>query len=220
MSSKNYDSLLTTADPEVPGQKFFCVSFLEPKDHSLVKLHEKFLAKKFLQFFVGEHKKSAELVMSNPEKKPTDFMKQFLEPTQKGVSELYDSFVETNGLELEKEFCDTHNPHNHNFERGLKVRGSYATIEEASERAKEMYELDGKVFDTYVCSVGHWAPFAPKAGCDMDYYDDKLNDIIKFAKTEKYKKTIEHEMRLREEAEAERRLREEMMAELEEEKKE
>ena len=65
---------------------------------------------------------------------------------------------------------------------GIKIRGVFATIEEASEHAKKLQSID-KYFNVFVGEVGKWLPYDPsptsdKAG-DPEYAQDQLNNLMK-----------------------------------------
>ena len=64
--------------------------------------------------------------------------------------------------------------------RGLKVRGSYQTQEEAELRCKLLREVD-PAHDVYVGPVGMWMPWEPdsyKTG-RVEYMEEELNHLMK-----------------------------------------
>jgi hypothetical protein len=63
---------------------------------------------------------------------------------------------------------------------GFKNRGSFATLEEATARAKQMEIMDPD-FDIYVGQVGLWLPWHPDPNdiIDVMHDDERLNEIVK-----------------------------------------
>jgi myosin heavy subunit len=66
--------------------------------------------------------------------------------------------------------------------RGLKVRGVYETYEEATERAKNLRDVD-KHFHVFVGEVGKWLPWDPEPDSkqvkDAEYAETELNNLMK-----------------------------------------
>ena len=63
--------------------------------------------------------------------------------------------------------------------RGLKIRGVYATYEEACERAKDLRSKD-IYHDVYVGEVGKWLPWDNKEKVEEeDYAEKELNTLMK-----------------------------------------
>merc|ERR1712166_998503 len=65
---------------------------------------------------------------------------------------------------------------------GIKIRGVFSTIEQASEHAKTLQNID-KHFNVFVGEVGKWLPYDPaptsdKAG-NPEYAQDQLNNLMK-----------------------------------------
>ena len=75
--------------------------------------------------------------------------------------------------------------------RGVKIRGTYNTYEEAVEYTKSLRDLDPS-FDIYIGTVGDWLPFDDSNKTeDQNYANEELNKIMheynnqqKLAKTE------------------------------------
>jgi len=94
------------------------------------------------------------------------------------IKESYDDFMFSNGKRLEEDF------HSKNgFQtsvRGLKVRGSYSSQEEASARAKKLQRND-PIHNIYVATVGKWLAWDPKPHdvADQEYAEDELNSLMK-----------------------------------------
>jgi DNA repair exonuclease SbcCD ATPase subunit len=71
--------------------------------------------------------------------------------------------------------------------RGLKIRGSYNTYEEAKKRAEQLQKMDPD-FHVFVGEVGKWLPWDPDPNSVEDnvYREKELNDLMK-----EYKKNRE-----------------------------
>jgi hypothetical protein len=100
------------------------------------------------------------------------------EITSTTIKESYDDFMFTNTKKLEDDFFSKNN-----FQttvRGLKVRGSYSTQEEASARAKKLQRND-PIHNIYVATVGKWLAWDPKPHevAEQEYAEDELNTLMK-----------------------------------------
>lgn len=71
--------------------------------------------------------------------------------------------------------------------RGLKIRGSYNTYEEAKKRAEQLQKIDPD-FHVFVGEVGKWLPWDPDPNSVEDnvYREKELNDLMR-----EYKKNRE-----------------------------
>lgn len=79
--------------------------------------------------------------------------------------------------------------------RGLKIRGVYATKEEADKQAKHLQEID-QYFHVFVGEVGKWLPWDPDPNSveDQQYQNEELNDLMKGYKDNLEKsKTMQHQ---------------------------
>jgi hypothetical protein len=100
------------------------------------------------------------------------------ELTQTKIKEKYDDFIYTQGKRLEEEF------HKRNsFQttiRGLKVRGSYPTQDEANARAKKLQRND-PIHNIFVAEVGKWLAWDPNPHevTSQEYANDQLNNLMK-----------------------------------------
>jgi hypothetical protein len=63
---------------------------------------------------------------------------------------------------------------------GIKIRGSYASYEEAQKRAKFLQTVD-TLHNVFIGEVGKWLPFDDNAdkACETSYAEDKLNNLMK-----------------------------------------
>jgi len=187
-SNPKYVDLLEEDKP-IAGQKFVCVSFCSPekilKEKELF-FFEEFLKKwefnksmeKFVQFinFVSYKYNISFEDVSNDFK---DFVKEEKEMLSKiNMHDDYKTFLDNNEDEMQKQFDI-----NHNFQtstRGLKVRGSYPTQEEAELRCKMLREIDPN-HDVFVGPIGMWMPWDPEAYKTgrVEYMEEELNQLMK-----------------------------------------
>jgi hypothetical protein len=103
------------------------------------------------------------------------------------IQEDYDTFLFKNGKRLEDEFFKLNEFRT--TVRGLKVRGSYDTYDEAAHRAKSLQKLDPS-FNVFVGQVGFWLPWDPKPSdvANQEYAEDQLNTLMKSYKENEVKK--------------------------------
>jgi hypothetical protein len=179
---------LLEEDKPISGQKFVCVSFVSPENilkQKNIYLFEEFLKKwefnksmeKFIQFlnFVSYKYNISFDDVSNDFK---EFVKEEKDSLAKSsMEDDYKTFLDNNESELEKEF----NRQN-NFQtstRGLKIRGSYGTMEEAELRCKMLREVDPH-HDIMVGPVGMWMPWEPEAYKTgrVEYMEEELNQLM------------------------------------------
>ena len=100
------------------------------------------------------------------------------ELNQTKIKEDYENFMYMNGKKLEDDFHAAND-----FQttvRGLKIRGSYGSQEEASARAKKLQKSDG-VHNIFVGEVGRWLPWDPSPNNvqEQEYAEDQLNTLMK-----------------------------------------
>ena len=93
------------------------------------------------------------------------------------VNEEYKNFLDVNEERLDDEFNTSYD-----FQtavRGLKIRGTYSTQEEAELRCKLLREVDPN-HNVYVGPVGMWMPWEPEAYKTgrVEYLEDELNQLM------------------------------------------
>ena len=186
-SNPKYVDLLEEDKP-IAGQKFVCVSFVSPdkilkqkemyffeeflKKWELNKSMEKFV--QFLNFVSYKYK----LNFDDVTKDFQDFIKDERETIAKSSFEdEYKTFLDNSEEELEKNFGIKYN-----FQtctRGLKVRGTYSSLEEAELRCKMLREVDPS-HDVFVGPVGLWMPWDPEAYKTgrVEYLEEELNQLM------------------------------------------
>ena len=100
------------------------------------------------------------------------------EITATTIKESYDDYMFANEKKLEDDFFAKNN-----FQtsmRGLKVRGSYSTQEEAAARAKKLQRND-PIHNIYVAEVGKWLAWDPNPHNvkEQEYQEEELNSLMK-----------------------------------------
>jgi hypothetical protein len=181
---------LLDEDVGIAGQKFSCVSFLSPenvlkkrelyifnefvKTWDLTKSTEKFSG--FLNYISFKYSLNTDNVVA-------DF-KDFVEEEGKNIKE------QSEGTEDDfKNFKDKHEDRlnatflkNNDFQtnvRGLKIRGSFSTQEEAEMNCKKIRERDPN-HDIFVAPVGVWLPWDPNAykTGKVEHLEPELNKLM------------------------------------------
>jgi hypothetical protein len=187
MNNPKYVDLLEEDKP-IAGQKFVCVSFVSPENilkQKNIFFFEEFLKKwefnksmeKFVQFlnFISYKYNISFDDVSNDFK---DFVKEEKETLAKtSMEDDFKTFIDNNETDLEKEFGRVHNFQTST--RGLKIRGSYPTMEEAELRCKMLREIDPN-HDIMVGPVGMWMPWEPEAYKTgrVEYMEEELNQLM------------------------------------------
>ena len=97
--------------------------------------------------------------------------------TDNHVSDEYKNFLDANEDRLNDEFNKEYNFQTST--RGLKIRGTYSTQEEAELRCKLLREVDPN-HNVYVGPVGMWMPWEPEAYKTgrVEYLEDELNQLM------------------------------------------
>jgi hypothetical protein len=186
VNSKYVD--LLEEDKPISGQKFVCVSFCSPDKilkEKQIFYFEEFLKKwdfnksmeKFVQFlnFTSFKYNISFDDLSNDFK---DFVKEERDSLVKSsMDDEFKTYIDNNEEELQKQFDIAHNFQTNT--RGLKIRGSYPTQEEAELRCKMLREIDPN-HDVYVGPIGMWMPWDPEAYKTgrVEYMEEELNQLM------------------------------------------
>ncbi len=175
-------------DKAVAGQKFCCLSFISPE--SIIKDKKEFMFNnflnnwelnkslekftQFLSFIAYKHKVSFEALQSDLQ----EFCKEEKDKLfNTSLNDEFKTFLDNNEERLSSEFDETNN-----FQtsvRGVKVRGSYPSLQEAQLRAEALRAADSS-HDVYVGEVGLWMPFHPEAYKTgrVEYMESELNQLM------------------------------------------
>jgi hypothetical protein len=179
---------LLEEDKPIGGQKFVCVSFCSPekilKDKNIY-FFEQFLKQwnynksmeHFVQFlnFVSYKYNILFDDLSNDFK---DFVKEEKDNLDKiNINDEFKTYLDKNEELLQKNFDIDHKFQTNT--RGIKVRGSYPSQEEAELRCRMLREID-PTHDVYVGPVGLWMPWDPEAYKTgrVEYMEDELNHLM------------------------------------------
>ena len=198
---KNDPKYVDLLDEDIPvsGQKFVCLSFISPE--KILKQKEEFYFSQFLkQYDLSKSlEKFTQFINFVSFKYKLDFdklskdLKEFTEEEKDNLykttlSDEYKNYVDNHEDSLETKFNELHNFQTST--RGLKVRGSYPSQQEAELRCKMLREMDPN-HDVFVGPVGMWVPWDPepyKTG-KVEYLEEELNQLMsEKAKNEKHAK--------------------------------
>jgi len=194
-------------DKPIAGQKFACISFISPE--KIIQQKELFYFNEFLKQW--DMSKSLEKYnqffnfisykYSLNFDDLTKDLKDFCESERSGLFQTtlddeFKTYLDSNETRLDEAFNETYS-----FQtsiRGIKIRGSYPSQQEAELRCKMLREIDPN-HDVYVGPIGLWMPFHPesyKTG-RVDYMEPELNQLMheKIKNEEKAKNEFEKRVR-------------------------
>ena len=179
---------LLDEDRPIASQKFTCISFISPenilKDKNLYYFKE-FIKNReqtkeierftqYLNFLSMKYNLKFDDLMDN--------FKQFLTSQKDKINDStihddYKNFVDEHDERLQNEF-NIANDFQTNV-RGIKVRGSFPTMEEAEMRCKMLREVD-PYHNVFVGPVGIWMPWEPEAYKTgrVEYLEEELNKLM------------------------------------------
>ena len=199
---------LLDEDKPIAGQKFACVSFIAPE--KLLKQKHLFFFQEFLKHwdFTKSVKKFTQFInfisfkySMNFDKLMEDF-EEFTtsekeELTYSKISDDWKNFLDAKEDDLEKIFNEQVEFQTNT--RGVKIRGSFPTQQEAELRAKLLREVDPH-HDIGICPVGLWVPINPEAYKTgrVEYLEEELNQLMQEKKTNEQKAKQQFEKRIRE----------------------
>jgi hypothetical protein len=187
-SKPNYVDLLEEDKP-ISGQKFVCMSFISPekilkqkdafffqeflKRWDFNKSMEKFV--QFLNFISYKYNLTFEDVTTDFNEFITDEKENLIKDSN--FENDYKTFVDKCEEDLEASFNKMHKFQTST--RGVKIRGSYSTQEEAELRCKLLREVDPN-HDILVGPIGVWMPWDPEAykTGKVEYLEEELNQLM------------------------------------------
>ena len=199
---------LLDEDKPLAGQTYVCLSFLSPE--SILKKKEHFFFENYLKQF--DFRKSMDkytqflhflsykynLNFDNI----TNDLKEFVEEERDNLftttfEDDYKTYLDNNEEKLEKQFNEEHNFQTNT--RGIKVRGSFQSQQEAELRCKMLREVDPN-HDVYIGQVGVWMPFHPEAykTGKVEYLEKELNDLMNEKQKNEQVAKVEFEKRVKE----------------------
>ena len=176
-------------DPEIPTQKYCVVSFISPE--KVIKQKQEFMFEKFVEWMDYEWKiKGLENFMAFLSKKYSVKIDDLLKDAQEYVNvrkeevkktdihEQYQIFLLKNEKDLQ-EMYDNKVEFRTNM-RGVKVRRSFATVEETQMFAKVLQRRYPKD-NLYIGKVGAWLPWDPSEHLmpEVEYAEKELNELMR-----------------------------------------
>ena len=195
-------------DKAIAGQKYVCISFISPekiledknlfyfqnylRDWELNKALEKYT--QFTAFL--SHKYGIAL------DDLTKDLKGFCEEERANLftttlPDEFKTYMDANEEKLEKQFSEQNQFRT--TVRGVKIRGSYPTQQEAELRCKLLREVDPN-HDVFVGPVGMWMPWHPEAYKTgrVEYVEEELNQLMHEKKKNEEQAKVEFDKRVRE----------------------
>jgi len=195
-------------DKPIAGQKFTCLSFISPE--KIIKKRELFNFEQFLKqweltkslecfnhflhFVSYKYSLNYDLLNTDLQEFCNDEKDKLCSNT---VEDDFKNFIDTNESDLDDKY-NSLNKFQTNV-RGIKIRGSYPTQEEAELRCKMLREIDPS-HDVYVGPVGMWLPFHPesyKTG-RVEYLEEELNQLMHEKRNNESYAKVEFDKRVRE----------------------
>jgi hypothetical protein len=199
---------LCDEDNSIAGQKFACLSFVSPE--KILKKREVFLFNQFIKnweftksmeryfeyihFIAYKHNMNVETLIADF----NDFVKEESSKLKKsGIEDDYKNYMDKQEESLNEKFN-----REHSFQtsvRGLKVRGTFASQEEAEQKCKKLRESDPH-HDIFVGPVGVWIPWDPDAYKTgrVEHLEEELNALHKEKMKNEEMAKKEFEERIRE----------------------
>ena len=140
------------ADKEIRGQNYVCLSFISPEN--VLKNKDTYYLHNFLKSISSEYGLEEENIV--------DKFKDYLFNSKVNLDKTFSK---------QNEFRTT--------VRGMKVRGTYDTLQEAEMRAKRLQKSDPN-FNVFVGQVGFWLPWdpEPKEIGEEQYLNNELNNLM------------------------------------------
>jgi len=187
-------------DPEVPTQKYCIVSFLSPE--KVIKQKQEYMFEEFIKFMDYDWKvKGLEHLMVFLSKKYSLKIDDLLKDAEEfgkvrdkeiretDVPEQWQVFLLKNEKELQEKF-DNKVEFRTNV-RGVKVRRSFPTVEEAQVMAKVLQRKYPKD-NLYIGKVGTWLPWDPSEHLmpEVEYAEKELNELMRRYKENEANKEI------------------------------
>ncbi len=176
-------------DPELPTQKYCIVSFLSPE--KVIQDKNRFMFGEFVKFmdydwkvkgmehFVAFLSKKYALKIDDLLKDAGDFAKvREQEIRETDIEEQYQVFLLKHEKDLQEKY-DNEVEFRTNI-RGVKVRRSFATVEEAQIMAK-VFQRKYPKDNLFIGKVGAWLPWDPSEHLmpEVEYAEKELNELMR-----------------------------------------
>jgi hypothetical protein len=218
MSNSSKETFLRKNDPKyvdlldedmpIAGQKFACISFVSPE--KILKQKEQYFLNKFLEQFDlnKSFEKFNQFLNFISYKYKLDFdkltkdLKEFVDEEKdnlfiNNLEDEYKTYLDNHEEKLEQSFNEEHSFQTST--RGIKIRGTFSSQEEAELRCKILREMDPN-HDVFVGPVGVWMPWDPEAykTGKVEYLEEQLNQIMNEKQKNEKNAKQEFETRLKE----------------------
>ena len=187
-------------DPEIPTQRYVIVSFLSPE--KVMQDKNRFMFGEFMKFMDYDWKvKGMEHFMAFLSKKYSlkidDLLKDATEFAQVRDKEIRETDLEEQyQVFLLKHEKDLQEKYDNAVEfrtnvRGVKVRRSFATVEEAQVMAK-VFQRKYPKDNLFIGKVGAWLPWDPSEHLmpEVEYAEKELNELMRRYKENEANKEI------------------------------
>jgi hypothetical protein len=176
-------------DPEIPTQKYCVVSFISPE--KVIKQKEEFMFEEFMKWtdydfkikglesFAAFLSKKYSLKVDDLLKDAEEFARVRADEIKKtDIHEQYQVFLLKNEKDLQERY-DNMVDFRTNI-RGVKVRRSFATVEETQMFAKVLQRRYPKD-NLYIGKVGAWLPWDPSEHLmpEVEYAEKELNELMR-----------------------------------------
>lgn len=187
-------------DPEVPTQKYCIVSFLSPEKiiqkkelwqlEQFVKWNDYDLKMKGQEQFLAFIAKKYDLKVDDVMADHTEFERVHRDDIKStNITEQFQIFLLKHEKELQEKFDNAVN-----FQtnvRGVKIRRSFPTVEEAQVFAQAMRRRYPKD-NLFIGKVGAWLPWDPSEHliAEVDYAEKDLNEIMRKYKENEANKEV------------------------------
>ena len=178
-STKKVDYL--DQDDPLRGQSYACISFISPED--VLKSKEAYFVSAYLKENILKNSELYDGLMSLFPEKKNELMsikEQYGSCfNTASIDEDYKSFKLDNDTQISEQFSKENN-----FQtsvRGIKIRGTYDSLNEAQSRAEILKRKDNNLHNIYIASVGCWCPWSanPDEITDAEYTETQLNTLMR-----------------------------------------
>lgn len=168
-------------DDSIRGQNYVCMSFISPED--VIRSKEAYFIKEYMKKYTTRNKELMEgLQVLFPDK--SDEIRSIKEQydiyfDENAIIDDYATFKKDNELDI-SELYSKENKYQTNI-RGVKIRGTYESLEEAKIRAEVLKRKDNNKHNIYIGQVGCWCPWAanPNEIESAEYTETQLNTLMK-----------------------------------------
>lgn len=170
-------------DKEIPDQKYTLLSFLCPDGE--MKKREFYMLERFREYYLEQIREPLEYLDTHLQDNSV-LREKLAQIRSVDLGDAYDTFLLLKKKELDRRYEETNE--NKCSILGLKVRGSYPSIQEAKAEAARKQKLDPN-HNIFICQTGYWVPFSPNIDeiSDQEYACEKLNELMR-----EYNNQVEH----------------------------